>query len=155
MKALTRYAVLAAAPIMALTLGVASSASASAAAASSSSPVLQKISGPSSFGITNPCNGAGVSTTGQIKLFTLTSGTHTVAGIVDSESGDGYTVVIAGAGAFNSLASSYPVDTEGVWVNSADPALDFHAGIDFTIEVNASNAPIGGFATSAQPACGL
>jgi hypothetical protein len=154
MKALTRYAVLAAAPIVALTLGVAPSASASAVTASSR-PVLQTISGPSSFGITNPCNDAGVSTTGQLKLFTLTSGTNTVAGVVDSESGDGYTLVDAGAGAFNSLASSYPVDVEGVWVNSADPALDFHAVIDDVIEVNASNSPIGVFSTGVQSACGL
>jgi hypothetical protein len=155
MKVLTRFAVLVATPIVALTLAVAPSASASTSTASSSSPVLQTSSGPSSLGIISPCNGAIVLTTGQYKLFTLTKGTHTVAGIVDSESGDGYTLVVTGAGAFNSLASSYPVDAEGVWINQADPALDFHSVLDRVINVNSSNAPTGVSGTGAQPVCGL
>jgi hypothetical protein len=155
MKVLTRFAVLSAAPIVALTLAVAPSASASTSAASISSPVLQTTSGPSSLGIINPCNSSIVITTGQQKLFTLTSGTNTVAGIVDSESGDGYTVVVAGAGAFNSLASSYPVNAEGVWINQTDPALDFHAALGRVIEVNSSNAPTGVSDNGTQATCGL
>jgi hypothetical protein len=152
MKTLARYAVLAAAAVTGLTVAIAPSASASASA----SPVIAVHTGPSGFTIPSPCNGDEVSTAGQVKLSTITNGTHTIAGIVDSESGDGYTFVEVGAAAFNSLAPSYTVPAVGVWVNNADPALSFHASLSSTIFVDANNAPTGGVVThTVQRTCGL
>jgi hypothetical protein len=154
MKTLARYAVLAAAAVTGLTVAMAPSASASASAAASS-PVIAVITGPSGVMIPSPCNGDEVSTAGQLKLSTITNGTHTIAGIVDSESGDGYTFVEVGAAAFNSLASSYTVPAVGVWVNKADPALSFHASLTATIDVDANNAPTGVQTHTVQRTCGL
>ena len=151
MKTLARYAVSAAAAVTGLTVAIAPSASAAA-----SSPVIAVHTGPTGFVIPNPCNGAEVTTAGQVKLSTITNGTHTIAGVVDSESGDGYTFVEVGAAAFNSLASSYTVPAVGVWVNKADPALSFHASLSSTIFVDANNAPTGGVVThTVQETCGL
>jgi hypothetical protein len=150
MKTLSQYAVLAVAAGTGLTLAIAPSASAAA-----SSPVIAVVTGPSGLEIPSPCTGAEISTTGQLKLSTITNGTHTIAGIADSESGDGYTFVEVGAAAFNSLASSYTVPAVGVWVNQADPALSFHASLTATISVNASNAPTGVLTHTVQRTCGL
>jgi hypothetical protein len=152
MKTLARYAVLAAAAVTGLTVAIAPSASAAA-----SRPVIAVVTDPSGFSISSPCNGhPEVSTTGQFKVSTITNGTHTIAGIADSESGDGYTFVEVGAAAFNSLASSYTVPAVGVWVNKAEPALSFHASLSSIIVVDANNAPTGEVLTSAvQATCGL
>jgi hypothetical protein len=92
---------------------------------SSARPVIQTASAPSATGVYNPCNGSVVETTGHIQLMTVTSGQNTVAGFLDNESGDGYTMIEAGGGTFHALASSYAVPSEGVWLDRSNPQDSF------------------------------
>ena len=111
-----------------------------------------------SAAVTNPCNGSTVGTTGTGLMETITSGSHTATIWLDHESGDGYALYQASLGSFPSLSlsSSYTRPGVMIWINTSDPALDFHYSVDDTMYINSANAPIGDFVTAFNSgACGI
>ena len=137
-----------------LVLGLAPMAGASTREPASR-PVTATQSGSSSFGLTNPCNGSFVATTGHAGAATITDGQHTSVTVYDAESGDGYTLVDGGTATFDSLSSSYTVSGEDIWINLRDPAESFHASLGYVVPVTSSNAPTGWDVVSASTSCGL
>ncbi len=149
MKAFVRYGV----PVAAV-IGLAV-AVAPAAGASAFRPVTRVASISTAFEVSSGCDSAVVSTTGHAVLTTTTEGQHTVASLEDSESGDGYDMVIAGSGAFDRLASSYTFEAEGIWIDLRHPAESFHGLVTEVFYVTGSNAPSGVEATGVSLRCGL
>lgn len=126
------------------------------AGASPTRPVVQTLSGSSGVALSNPCNGSTVITNGTGFVETITSGSHTAKIWLDHESGDGYTLYQASTGSFTSLSSTYTTPGVMIWINTSDPALDFHYTVDDTTYVNAANAPYDDLVTALNSeACGI
>jgi hypothetical protein len=121
-------------------------------------PITQTTSFPTTFNVSDPCDGALVSTTGHGGAVTVTTGQHTTAAISDAESGDGFTLVEAGAGTFNALSSSYSMAAEAIWIDEKDPAKSFHISLTVTLTVTSTNAPYGfnsEYANANSAKCGI
>jgi hypothetical protein len=151
MKALSRSIGMLA-PAMGLLVVVAPTAG-----ASPTRPVVQTLKAPSAgSGDINPCNGSTVDTTGTGFVETITSGSHTATIWLDHESGDGYTLYQASLGSFTSLSSTYVTPGVLIWINTSDPALDFHYSVEDTMVVNSANAPINDYVSAYDSeACGI
>jgi len=124
------------------------------AAGATTCPTVQKLVFPSSFGTTSPCDGSFVATTGTAVVTTATDGQHTSVVFVDNETGDGYVFIEVLANQFTSLASSYPGQGVGFWLNK-NPAKDFRASIASTVSVTSANAPTGVSSLVTSASCGL
>jgi hypothetical protein len=138
-----------------LALALAPAAGASTVKPAPPLPVTQSISFPTSFGITSPCNGSAVSTSGKGSAVTFTKGQRTTAILIDNESGDGYQFIEFGTGTFSSLSSTYTVHAEGTWINLKDRAESFHSPLTVTLYVTSSNAPAGYVSNPTAFKCGV
>lgn len=136
-------------------LAVAFAPAAGAATFQPARPVIQRFALATSHTVTDPCNGAAVSTSGHGHAVTVTRGQHTTIAVTDTESGGGFIMSAAGFERSRALSATYPVHAEGLWIDPTDPTLDFRASITVTVDVSSANAPVGYTATLDSTTCGL
>jgi hypothetical protein len=118
-------------------------------------PVTQTLSGSTTFGVDSPCNGTAVDTSGKATVATITTGQNTVVTFDDIQSGDGYSLIILGAGDFNSLSASYSVKATAIWLDLKNLKDSFHGTLTSTIPVTSANAPDGLSSSVDSTTCGL